>query len=146
MKKYSLLVFLVCILTGNLLANGIADVSHIPAPDVPIKLPRELIGIFEFVYESPYGNHGFYGVIEIYEDNKYWWRGGGSGQEWGYVIEENGDYYLLPLGSRAYDIKEGYYITEKAKIIFTENGFSFTCTGMGKKEFVTIRKQEDGNN
>jgi hypothetical protein len=143
MKEYSLFVFLACILTGNLLANGIMDVSHIPAPDVQIELPRELTGAFEFIYEDPYGiNHDFYGWIEIYENNKYWWRGD-SGQEWGNIIEENGDYYLLPLGSRAYNIKDGYYIREKTKITFTENGFSFTGTGMGNREFVTVRKREN---
>ena len=146
MKKYGLLVFLACILAGNLPANGIGDISYIPAPDVQVELPRELIGIFEFVYEDPYGiNHGFYGVIGIYEDNKYWWHGGSSGQEWGYVIEENGDYYLLPLGSGSYASTSGYYIIEKTKIVLTENGFSFTSTGMGVREFVTRRKREDSN-
>jgi hypothetical protein len=126
-------------------ANGKADVSFIPIPDPKIDIPHELLGVFEFVYKDPYGiNDYFYGDIEIYEDNKYWWRG--DGQEWGYVIKEDGDYYLLPLGHAAYNIKGGYYIRGKTKIIITENGFSFTATGMGKREFVTIRKHEDSNN
>jgi hypothetical protein len=94
MKKYSFLVFIAYILTGNLSANGIADVSFYPVPDTQIELPSELVGVFKIVYE--YSNdidRNFYGWIEIYEDNKYWWRRDAS--DWGYVIEENGDYYLL---------------------------------------------------
>jgi hypothetical protein len=143
MKKHSLFVFLACIIMGNMFANGLGDISNIPVPDVQIELPGELTGAFEFVYEDPYGiRHDFYGIIEIYKNNTYWWRGD-SGQEWGRIIEEGGDYYFLPLGSRALNITEGYYIREKTKIVFTENGFSFTAAGMGSMEFAAVRKREE---
>lgn len=141
MKKYSLIVF-VYIFTGSLFANGLGDISMLSVPDVQIELPSELVGIFEFVHEDPHGHNDFFGVIEIYEDNRYWWRGVESGSEWGHVIEENGDYYFLPIGSRSLSINEGYYIREKTKIIRTENGFTFISTGMGEREFITVRNQE----
>ncbi|GHT70766.1 hypothetical protein FACS1894110_22800 [Spirochaetia bacterium] len=141
MKKCSLFVFLTCILAGNLSANGIADVSFYPSPDPQIELPRELVGVFKFVYEYPNAfDYLVFGFIEIYEDNKYWWRGVDSGQEWGYVIEEKGDYYFFPLGSGSYPSKEGYYIDEKTKITLIENGFSFIGSKRAHNlEFVTVR-------
>ncbi|GHT80854.1 hypothetical protein FACS1894130_12470 [Spirochaetia bacterium] len=142
MKKYSILAFLVCILVGNLSANGIKDVSFYPSPDPQIELPRELVGIFKFVYEDPNGfDHLFWGWIEIYENNKFWWRGVTVGSEWGYVIEEKGDYYFLSLGHGSYNShKEGYFIREKTKITLMENGFSFIGSEMAhNQEFVTVR-------
>jgi hypothetical protein len=143
MKKFCFIVLLACTIAGRLLANGIPDVSHLPGPDVQIQLPRELIGVFEFVFEDPYMRY-FFGEIEIYENNKYFWRGGESARDWGHVIEDGDDYYLLPLGSRSYSIMSGYYIQEKTKIVFAGDGFSFTpVRGMENMTFVTVRKDEN---
>jgi hypothetical protein len=138
------MVLLICIFAGKLLAHGISDASHLPGPDVEIELPPELIGVFEFIYETSYGRHDFYGEIEIYENNKYHWRGGESAHDWGHVIEEDGNYYLLPLGSLHYGNNRGYYIREKTIIVLTEDCISFTPVGgMENMTFVAVRKDED---
>ena len=115
MRKYSIFILLACIVTGNVLAGaGLGDIKNFPLPDVQIELPPELVGIFKFTYKTKDG-YDFYGCIEVYEDNKYWWHGGNSAQEWGYVIKDKGDYYLLPIGSKSIAIEGGELYHEKDK-------------------------------
>ena len=144
MRKYGILILLACIITENVLAaGGLEDINDLSLPDVQIELPPELVGIFKFEDEDPSSIYrDFYGCIEIYEDNRYWWHGGNSGQEWGYIIEDKGDYCLFPFGNRANSRNEGYYIDKKTKIVFIENGISFTSTKWNEK-FVAL-KDPDG--
>jgi len=142
MNKACLVILLLFILPGALFASGIWEESDIPDPPVQITLPPELVGEFEFVYESPTGTHDFYGTIIIYESNKYMWRSDHRrGREWGHVIKENDTYFFNPIGSSGYS-SHGYYITEKTKLIFTESGFSFSST-FWRREFVTRRIVEE---
>ena len=75
MRKYSILIFLACIITGNVLAGGVGldGINDLRLPDIQIELPHELVGIFKFTYKSQAG-YDFYGCIEVYEDNRYWWH------------------------------------------------------------------------
>ena len=117
MRKYSILILLACIVTGNVLAGGtLGDINNLRIPDVQVELPPELVGIFKFEDEDPSSIYrDFYGCIEVYEDNRYWWHGGNSAQEWGYVIKDKGDYYLLPIGSKSIAIEGGELYHEKDK-------------------------------
>jgi hypothetical protein len=128
MKEIFLVIFWIYSVTGCLFANGISDESRIPNPSVQIILPPELIGEYEFVYESPDGNHDFYGRIIIYENNKYWWRSNQTGQEWGHIIEENGDYYFYPLGGRAH-FPGGILLGRKQRYYLPKTGFLLPVIG-----------------
>jgi len=140
MNKAYLIILLLFILPGALFASGIWEESDIPYPPVQITLPPELVGEFDFIFESPHVPHDFYGVMVIYESNKYMWRSDHVRREWGHVVKENDIYFFYPLGGRAH-FDTGNRITEKAEIIFSENGFHFTNSW--GQEFVTRRRVEE---
>jgi hypothetical protein len=142
MKKYCLFVLLAYIATGIVCAGGgVHDVRLIPDLEVQITLPPELVGEFEFPSYNNIAikyNINHYWIMEIHENNKFLLRQTAPDYtpptDYGYVIQEEGNYYFLPLA------RDSGIIREKTKITLNENGFSFL--GFIQGECVAERKRE----
>jgi hypothetical protein len=133
MKKLYIAVLLASIMISNLPANGIVEEKDIADPQIKFALPDALVGVFEFPQDNRVKNISM--KLEIYENNKYIFREAGpdyARNDYGYIIQENGDYYFSPI--------EGGQIDKKTKIVFNENGFSF-LTFMNFELFA-VKKEE----
>jgi hypothetical protein len=115
------------------------DTSCFPDPKVQIVLPLDLIGEFEFPYFKDLVekyNSNVNWRMEIHENNKYLLHRRARDDydlDYGYIIQEEGDYYFLP-------VKVGI-IGGKTKITPTDNGFSFYSSNIWYRDFMVERKR-----